>query len=244
MDDNSKNMVLQTEFDIFSWLDLFLQRLTDLFGSRLRFFGIQGSYGRGEPTMDSDIDVVVIVDGMDHHDLLAYRNMIDKLDYGDKVCGFVCGTAELCAWEKSDLLQLVLDTRAVMGSLDSFGLSFTREDVRRAVHAGACTVYHACSHNLLHARGREALVGLYKAARFTVRMKYYYDTGDYVASFRELADVVSGEDREVLVMASSLAVGLQDYDLDAYSLILVDWAAGVLREVGWERSSGTSFPVP
>ncbi len=228
-------MAIQTEFDITSWLDLFLQRLTDLFGSRLCFFGIQGSYGRGEPTRDSDIDVVVIVDGMDHHDLLAYRNMIDKMDHSDKICGFVCGTAELCAWEKSDLLQLVLDTRAIVGSLDSLGLSFTREDVHRAVHTGACTVYHASSHNLLHARNREALVGLYKAARFTVRMKYYYDTGDYIASFRELADVVSGEDRDVLAMASSMAIGLQDYDLDEYSLRLVDWAAGVLREIGQER---------
>ena len=62
-----------------------------------------------------------------------------------------------------------------------------------------------------------------------------YDTGDYIASFRELADVVSGEDRDVLAMASSMAIGLQDYDLDEYSLRLVDWAAGVLREIGQER---------
>lgn len=47
------------------WLEEFRGRLTDLFGERLRFFGIQGSYGRGEQTGGSDIDVVVITDRMD-----------------------------------------------------------------------------------------------------------------------------------------------------------------------------------
>lgn len=90
-------------------------------------FGLQGSYGRGEQTADSDIDVVVIVDDMSHYDMLSYRNMIDAMDHSSMICGFVAGTSELRGWEKSDLLQLYLDTKPVIGSLDSFGFFLPRK---------------------------------------------------------------------------------------------------------------------
>lgn len=70
-------MNIMGDLNINVWLEEFRKKLVELFGGRLRFFGIQGSYGRGESSADSDIDVVVIVDGMTHYDLLAYRNMID-----------------------------------------------------------------------------------------------------------------------------------------------------------------------
>ena len=34
-------------FDLNSWLEQFQEKLIQLFGTRLRFFGLQGSYGRG-----------------------------------------------------------------------------------------------------------------------------------------------------------------------------------------------------
>ena len=48
--------------DIKSWLDEFLKALSDTFAERICFVGLQGSYGRGEATENSDIDVVVILD--------------------------------------------------------------------------------------------------------------------------------------------------------------------------------------
>lgn len=222
-------MNIMGDLNINVWLEEFRKKLVELFGGRLRFFGIQGSYGRGESSADSDIDVVVIVDDMTHYDLLAYRNMIDAMKFSSKICGFVSGTAELLAWEKPDLLQLVLDTQPIIGSLDSFGISFTKEDVRSAVRAGACNLYHACSHNLLHARSMEALAGLFKAARFTVRMKHYYITGNYVAMFSKLADVVSVEDRQILTLAKSITDGCGCDVFDGYSMILLDWASDIIK---------------
>ena len=46
--------------DITLWTDRYMMALKDAFGDRIWFAGIQGSYGRGEATEDSDIDMVVI----------------------------------------------------------------------------------------------------------------------------------------------------------------------------------------
>ena len=46
--------------DINVWMNDFLQKLNELFANRVWFVGLQGSYGRGDATETSDIDVVVI----------------------------------------------------------------------------------------------------------------------------------------------------------------------------------------
>ena len=65
---------MENTIHITEWLDNFQECLLALFGERLKFFGLQGSYGRGEQTAASDIDVVVIVDKLDFADLNAYRS--------------------------------------------------------------------------------------------------------------------------------------------------------------------------
>ena len=47
--------------DITTWMANFLQALNKTFANRVWFVGLQGSYGRGEATETSDIDVVVIL---------------------------------------------------------------------------------------------------------------------------------------------------------------------------------------
>ena len=48
--------------DINVWMNAFIQKLNEVFANRVWFVGLQGSYGRGEATDSSDIDVVVILD--------------------------------------------------------------------------------------------------------------------------------------------------------------------------------------
>ena len=48
--------------DITIWMQSFLETLNETFKNRVWFVGLQGSYGRGEATETSDIDVVVILD--------------------------------------------------------------------------------------------------------------------------------------------------------------------------------------
>ena len=105
---------MSQDFDINVWLECFRVKLVSLFGRRLRFFGLQGSYGRGEQTAGSDIDVVVVIDGMSRRDIFAYRTMLDTMDRSSMICGFVAGSEELRGWDKSDLLQLFLDTQPIV----------------------------------------------------------------------------------------------------------------------------------
>ena len=102
--------------------------------------------------------------------------MLDSFDEHDMICGFVSGERELINWEKSEILQLVLDTKPIIGTLEQLQYQFSDDDIRRSVLTGACNLYHTCSHNFLHAKDINTLVGLYKAARFTVRMKHFLDT--------------------------------------------------------------------
>lgn len=120
---------MSNKMDIKEWLAQFQEKLKCCFGDRLRFFGLQGSFGRGEPTDTSDIDVVVILDQVSFADLQRYREMLDRLEFRERICGFVAGEGELIHWEKSDLIQLFLDTKPIVGSLKHLHSLFSDEDI-------------------------------------------------------------------------------------------------------------------
>ncbi len=47
------------DFNIDKWLNTYTEAVQGQFGDRVWFIGLQGSYGRGEATETSDIDVVL-----------------------------------------------------------------------------------------------------------------------------------------------------------------------------------------
>ena len=49
-------------FDIETYLQKISEELRRTFGQKLLYIGLQGSFGRGEATDQSDIDVVVILE--------------------------------------------------------------------------------------------------------------------------------------------------------------------------------------
>ena len=73
--------------DITSWMNVFLQTLNETFGNRVWFVGLQGSYGRGEATETSNIDVVVIPDELSSSDVQAYNAILDTLPHRELICG-------------------------------------------------------------------------------------------------------------------------------------------------------------
>lgn len=215
----------ENNFDITSWLKVFQEKLLALFGNRVKFFGLQGSYGRNEQKADSDIDVVIILDEVSFKDLQDYQSMLDSFEEHDMICGFVSGEKELMNWEKSDFLQLVLDTKPIISSLEHLQNLFSDDDIRRSVLTGACNLYHACSHNFLHAKDNNILAGLYKSARFTVRMKNFLETGNYIGSMKHLSELVTGKDRTILDIASS---EIHEKNFDEHSRILLEWTSEII----------------
>ena len=54
-----------------SYLSQLIEKMQQQFGSRLLYVGLQGSYLRGEATDNSDLDVMIVLDGLALSDLAA-----------------------------------------------------------------------------------------------------------------------------------------------------------------------------
>ena len=209
--------------DISIFMESFKDNLLALFNDNLLFLGIQGSYGRSEAKETSDIDTVIILQQCGKGEILKYRTYIDTLSEKDILCGFVSSIDELRAWESADRAQLILDTKPVYRDLAALCPQITRDDIRRAVQQGACAIYHASSHNILHARNWSILPELYKSVGFTIRMKHYLLTGVYVSAFRELTAVVDEEEKAILEV--------QEPDTENDAFMLLEWASKTIKAI-------------
>lgn len=217
--------------DIEFWMQDYIKVINQHFGSRVVFIGLQGSYARKEASKTSDIDVVLILDRVDITDLVDYRNLVDKLPHRELLCGFVSGQRELAAWSLHDLFQFYFDTIPLQGSLEAIIPPVTNESARQAALIGACNLYHACSHNFIHAQQADALRMLYKSAFFVMQADHYCKTGFYIRSRNEMKDKVDSKDDHILQTLMNPAV-IDQRNLQEYSQLLLKWAADIISEYG------------
>ena len=214
--------------DITAWMSNFLQTLNKTFANRVWFVGLQGSYGRGEATETSDIDVVVILDEVHAMDIQTYNDMLDTLPNRNLICGFLSGKSELLNWEPSDLFQFCNDTTSIKGSLDEVLAVIDESDVNRAIKIGGCNIYHGCVHNMLHEKSEEILRDLYKAATFVVQAIAYKQAGKYVSHKDELIQVVSQDDRIIIETFLNIKNG-GILDFNSMSETLFAWSKSVIN---------------
>lgn len=215
--------------DIKSWLEEFLQKLNEVFKSRVWFVGLQGSYGRGEATETSDIDVVVILNEFTVSDIQAYNDMLDTLPHRELICGFVSGKDEIMNWEPSDLFQFYNDTTPIKGSLDELLPKIDNVAVDRAIKIGACNIYHGCFHNMLHTKNEDILKGLYKAASFVVQAIVFKQTGDYIKHQNQLlqADLL---DEKIVIETFLKYKNGETVDFNSASEILFEWSKKLISK--------------
>ena len=209
--------------DINSWTAKFLKTVDEAFGNRVWFVGLQGSYGRGEATDTSDIDVVVILDELSASDIQNYNAMLDALPHRELICGFLSGKDELLHWEPSDLFQFYYDTTPIKGSLDELLTVIDEAAIDRAIKIGACNIYHGCVHNMLHEKSEDILKGLYKSASFVVQAIVFKQTGKYIKRQSELRDVVSADERVIVDTFLTLKNG-DAVEFGAMSETLFSWS--------------------
>ena len=181
--------------DINTWMQNFVQILNGTFENRAWFVGLQGSYGRGEATDTSDIDIVVILDELSAADVHRYNSMLDTLPNRALICGFLSGKNEILHWEPSDLFQFCNDTTPIKGSLDEVMALVDESAVNRAIKIGACNIFHGCVHNMLHEKDEDILRGLYKSASFVVQAIAFKQTGNYIRHQKELLQVIDSDER-------------------------------------------------
>ena len=209
--------------DIPTFTTLFLEKLSKTFRQRLFFVGLQGSYGRGEATETSDIDLVVILDELFASDIQVYNAMLDEIPNRELICGFLCGREELFRWEPSDLFQFYYDTKPLLGTLDELLPLLDGETVERAIKIGACNIYHGCIHNMLYEKSEEILKGLYKSACFVIQAIIFRKTGKYVSKHSELLGKADSIDRTIVETFLAIKEG-EKTDFDKLSVALFDWA--------------------
>ena len=208
--------------EINTWLKNFLSALENCFGNRVWFVGLQGSYGRGEATETSDIDIVVILDELNVDDIKTYNKMLGTLPNRELICGFVSGKRELLLWEPSDLFQFYYDTKPIVGSLDALLPLLDESAVKHAIKIGECNIYHGCLHNMLHEKSEDILQALYKSASFVLQAITFKRTGKYVSHQNELLPLVDEEEKVIintfLTLKNDCAV-----EFERMSEILFDW---------------------
>ena len=215
--------------NIDAWMKNYLQILNKTFANRVWFVGLQGSYGRGEATETSDIDVVAILDELSAADIQSYHAMLDTLPHRELICGFLSGKEELMNWEPSDLFQFCHDTTPIKGSLDEVMAVIDESAVSRSIKIGACNVYHGCVHNMLHEKSEDILRGLYKSASFVVQAIAFKETGNYISHQKDLLQVVSSAEQAIVETFLTLKNG-GTVDFKLMSEILFAWSKKLISD--------------
>ena len=215
--------------DISSWSKLLCKQLSECFGDRVWFVGLQGSYSRGEATESSDLDMVVILDELQPADIYKYHAMLDSLPNRELLCGFLSGKAEILNWEPSDLFQFYYDTTPIKGSLDELLPFLDNSAVNRAIQTGVCNIYHGCVHNMLYEKSNDILYGLYKSAVFVVQAIVFIQTGRYFRKQEELCAAASPQEQAIVHTFRYLKDGGQ-IDFTKMSEALFDWAKNRITE--------------
>ena len=226
----SERKSMDSTININQWMDKFSLKLKDVFGDRLMLVGIQGSRARNEARPDSDIDAVVVIDGLSPEDLKRYESIVDSMPSSELACGFIGSANVLAAWPRYDAFNLVKDTRIHYGSFDFMDTLFTAEDALNSAKAVAAEVYHALVHTVVFERENlEAVVGAcVKPTFFAMRALQFAKTGSCPETRAEMRERAT-DDEALFLDAYD---GKTDMDtpgsIDELTEKLIAWAADII----------------
>lgn len=219
--------------EIESYLASLTAALKREFGTRLCYVGLQGSYLRGEATEHSDIDVMVILDGLTAEDLARYRALVEQTEEPEKACGFICGRAEMAHWNPLEICHLLHTTRDIFGTLRDFVPPYTQEDILNYIKLSLGNLYHGLCHTRIHAPEqalRQSLPELYKQTFFILQNLHCLRTGDFCRTKKELLAQLSGEDHAALQWEIDHR-GRDDWELDGAFKLLFTWCQNTLNHL-------------
>lgn len=181
-----------------------------VFGSRLLYIGLQGSYLRKEATEESDIDLMVILNHLTVEDLDGYKQILLQLDHYEKSCGFICGMDEFSQWNPLELCHLVHSTKDYYGSLSSLLPQYSESDTINFIKVSLGNLYHEICHRYLHAERLENVEKLpqtYKQVFFILQNIYYLKAGTFCQTKKELSEILDGADQEIMQISLELSTG-------------------------------------
>ena len=227
-------------FDLDSYLHDLISSCRTSFGDRLLYMGLQGSWLRGEAHENSDIDVMMILDRFCVQDMDRYREILKKLGYYEKSCGFVCGREELLRWSPLEVCQLHHTTKDLYGTLADYLPSATWEDEVNYVKLSLGNLYHELCHRYIHAdKGKNTAKfrATCKGVFFLMQNLHYLESGRFLLTKKELKAAVSEEDRRVLELAELP----DEFDFDQAFSVLFAWCQRAFLRV--EQLANKEYPI-
>ena len=217
-------------FDLDKYLADLILNCRMAFGERLLYMGLQGSWLRGEAHENSDIDIMVILDGLSVRDMDTYRGIMKGIGFYEKSCGFICGKDEMKRWNPLEVCQLCHTTKDLVGVLTDYLPPATREDEINYVNLSLGNLYHELCHRYIHAnRDKNAAKfrGTCKSVFYLIQNLHFLESGHFILSRKELYEAVPEEDRIVLEMAELP----DDYDFDQAFSSLFAWCQGTFVRI-------------
>ena len=221
-------------------LNGYMKQITELlkseFGSRLLYVGLQGSYMRGEAKESSDIDIMVILEGLTVSDLKEYRGIVKRLPYSDRSCGFICGKDDLLSWNRLELFHVLNSTKDYYGTLRDWIPAYTETDIRNYIQIELDNLYHALCHSYIHAKEadkKEILAELYKGVFFILQDLSYLDSGIFFNRKQELLETLTGQEREILLRGIDMSTE-KSYDYEESFTCLFEWCQSRLQNISFD----------
>ncbi len=228
-------------FDLDRYLNALILSCRAAFGERLLYLGLQGSYLRGEAHENSDVDVMVILDRFSVQDMDRYGEVLKRIGFYERSCGFFCGREEMAYWNPLEICQLRHTTKDLYGVLTDYLPPATREDEVNYVKLSLGNLYHELCHRYIHAdreRNVAAFRGTCKGVFFLMQNLHYLESGHFILTKKELKEAVSAEDRRVLELAE-----LPDgFDFDQAFSVLFAWCQSVFQRVEQLAKKESALP--
>ena len=166
--------------------------------------GLQGSWLRGEAHENSDIDIMVILDGFSVRDMDIYRGILKEIGFYEKSCGFICGKDEMKCWNPLEVCQLCQTTKDLVGVLIDYLPPATREDEINYVKLSLGNLYHELCHRYIHAdreKNNARFRGTCKSVFYLIQNLHFLESGHFILSRKDLKEAVTDEDRVILELA-------------------------------------------
>ena len=204
-------------FDVNIYISKLTEKLRGIFGERLVYLGLQGSYLRGEASSDSDIDIMAVIDGLSLDDLKLYKQSITEIGDYDKSCGFICGKDELAVWNPLESCQLIHTTKDIIGRLSDFVPDYTRRDEVNYIKLSAGNLYHELCHRFIHTdleNSVRKLPRMVKPIFFILQNLHYIESGRFCATKQELLSELEGDDKKLFEILLNIS-NSSDYDFDS-----------------------------
>lgn len=224
-------------FDVEKYMAQLINLLQQALGERLLYVGLQGSYLRGEAKSDSDIDVMVVIDGLSVSDMDVYRAIIERLGDHERSCGFICGREDLAAWNPLEICHVLHSTKDYYGVLRDWIPAYTEADIRNFVKISLGNLYHEICHRYIHAaceKSIEQLPGTYKGVFFILQNWYYLMNGRFIATKAELLPLLDDKNKAVLARAMALGNG-EVFDFAESFALLFTWCRELMISLVGEQ---------